>query len=689
MSDLRQIFHRYKEDKIAVYGLGAETERVLAELGQEFQIIGLLDGYQDSGNLFGKPIISVEQAIEAQVKLILVAARPGSCKAIAKRIGNICVANQIDLFDVRGNDLCRICKSSYNFAGQKGMTKQEVWKKIEAADVISFDLFDTLIMRRILFSADVFELVEDKLRQQGIWIEEFSKKRMKSEKELSKYRAPTLTEIYSYMKETYGLSCLKTEEAALLEWQTDCELAVPRKEVCEIFEAANRLGKKVYIVSDSYYSKEQLEILIKHCGIRQYTDVFVSCQYGMGKTQGLFEQFKMLTQGDSYLHIGDDAVADIESAGKDQIKTVQLSSGIDLLEMCGYMGLWDYMDYLSTRIKIGMFVANIFNSPFQFEETGNRIRIDRAFDIGYLFFAPLISDFVIWFYRQVEKEQIGNIFFCARDGYLIKKMYDEIGTRGTSIYFLTSRTAAIRAGVKTKEDIRYVEKMKFSGTLKEQLWERFGIDIDGDSEKTEKKGNRLSDYSQEILERAEKHRKAYDVYIDSLNLGEGDIAFFDFVAKGTSQMYLGRLLKNHLRGFYFLQLDTDSMKKYGLDIVPFYSEEERSSSVIFDDYYILETMLTAPMPSIKEFDENGNPIYAEETRTEESIECFEEMQEGVRDYFKTYLKLCPGERMEIDKRLDEIFLSLLHKIKILERRFMKLQVEDPFFNRTTEIADLL
>ena len=35
VSELEKRFHRYKDSKIAVYGLGAETERVLEEIGQK------------------------------------------------------------------------------------------------------------------------------------------------------------------------------------------------------------------------------------------------------------------------------------------------------------------------------------------------------------------------------------------------------------------------------------------------------------------------------------------------------------------------------------------------------------------------------------------------------------------------------------------------------------------------------
>ena len=95
MSDLSNLLQKYK--KIAIYGLGTETERVLGEIGTEVSVVGLLDGYKKEGELYGFPIISIEKAIQEQIKLILVVARPGSCKAIAQRIGKICAENQIAL----------------------------------------------------------------------------------------------------------------------------------------------------------------------------------------------------------------------------------------------------------------------------------------------------------------------------------------------------------------------------------------------------------------------------------------------------------------------------------------------------------------------------------------------------------------------------------------------------------------
>ncbi len=682
------MFQKYKNSPIAIYGLGAETEKALPELEKDFQVIGLLDGYRESGMMYNKPIISMQQAMESHISLILVVARPGSCKAISKRIGSLCKENQIDLFDVRGRDLGAEKKLTYHFGRTDGITKSRMQQLIIGKGAISVDLFDTLVMRQTLFPEDIFEIVDYQLREKGIIIEDFCKKRLAGEKYLSKYSAPTLTDIYEYMKKTYNIPDMTPHELAELEWMADARMLIPRQEMCALIEEAFRQGKEVYIVSDTYYSKKQIIKMLEKCNITFYTDIFASCEYRTGKTQQLFECLKEKIHGRQCIHIGDDAVADIESAKKHGLAACQVYSGTELLEMTGYLGLWNRAESLADRIKTGMFTARLFNSPFQFEAKERKISVKNANDIGYLFFAPIISDFVIWFKKQIKEHGLHNVWFCARDGYLIKKLYDELDNDRKSVYFLTSRTAAIRAGMEDEEDIRYVANMKFSGTLREQLEERFGITVPEGSIR-EDNGDDLLDYLQEILSKASVNRENYKKYIDGLPVEEGTVAFFDFVAKGTSQMYIERFAGRHLKGLYFLQLEERDMRGKGLDIQSFYREGEQEGSVVFENYYILEAMLTAPLPSVTGFDEKGAPHYAEETRKKEDIECFLAAQNGIIDYFKTYLKLCPETEINGNRELDEIFLGLIHNIAILDRRFLSLKVEDPFFHRNTDMTDLI
>ena len=684
MSVLTEILQKHEGQKTAIYGLGAETEKWLPKLKEKVKIVGLLDSYREEGELYGVPIIPIKQAVEIGVELIIVIARPGSCKAIAKRIGTLCREHQVALVDIYGKDLCEIHQTVYQFLGKKGVTKKELLEKIEKNQVISVDFFDTIFMRLVLFPTDVIELVEADLKQRGIEIHDFVHRRMNSERELSKRSAPNLVQIYTFMLQSQDeREGIEAEELAALEWEIEQKLLIPRQEICNLLAMAKEQGKNIYIISDSYYKKNQLLSLLQQWNLDFCTDIYSSCEFSTGKMQNLFPYVQARIGKESWLHIGDDIAADVESAQKHGLEVCQIYSGMELFEMTGYLGLWESIDGLVSRMKAGMFVAKLFNSPFQFEKKHAVICISSAEDLGYLLFAPIITDFVLWFSEQIDKNGIKNIWFSARDGYLIKKLYDQMRGINDSTYFLTSRTAAIRAGVESKEDIGYIENMRFSGSLWQQMQERFGIEIGKESEVNSKKST--LDYADLILAKAKIQRKNYQTYINKLELKEGEIAFFDFVAKGTCQMYCERLVNHHLHGFYF-QKTGEKLKQEKLDIDAFYGEEEEGIS---ENYDILETILASPEPSILEFNDKGSPVYASENRTQNVLQCLLRLQKGIEGYFQKFLEICPKGKYEVNKKQDELFFKMIYHLQINNLNFKEFQMEDAFFNRMTNITDLL
>ncbi len=682
--------------KVAIYGLSMETEKELPRLKKQYHIIGLLDGFQTDGVLYGQSIISFERAIEEGVEKIIVVARPGSCKAIAKRIGDACKEFGIALFDIRGKDLLAEERVVYDFKDIKGYRYAEFLEQIEKAETVSFDLFDTLVMRRVLLPDDVVELVSARMSERGMALGDFTNQRVAVEKRISQSFAPKLLQIYEEVLRECGrggddVSAVSSPlELAALEYETDRELLIPRRDMIMLFDRAKVLGKRVYITTDTYYNQSQIEGILHDNGIAGYDGLFISCEYGKSKQQGLFEELKKTVGVEKLLHIGDDSVSDIRSAEACGIDCAQIYSGAELCDLLGGLGMLAHSRSLSDRIKAGMVVARLFNSPFQFEDEERKLIIRDAVDVGYLFCAPMINDFVHWFGTQTRELNCGNVWFCARDGFLVKKIYQRWFPDSFSEYFLTSRTAAIRSGVETREDVAYIDSMKFSGETADNLRCRFGMDTAEipDFERDEDEEG-LMRYCKAILHTAEKRRENNRKYIDSLHICEGRIAFFDFVAKGTSQFYVGRLVENPIVGLYFLQMDPEYMKDKHLDIKPFYTEEERESSAIFDSYYVLETLLTSPYPSVDEFDNKGEPIYAKELRSDKDIACFMRAQEGILEYVDVYLSICPKSERKVNKKLDEVMLMLIHNVEIVDRDFLELTVEEPFFNRMTAVTDVL
>ena len=681
MAKIEEILQQNKECKIALYGLGTETERFLKEYGDGISVVGLLDGFREDGEIYGYPIIPMQEAFDQGIRIVIVIARPGSCKAIAKRIGDACREHEVSLFDVRGRDLLVKQNVSYDFCAFNGESKSELIRKIDQAVIVSFDLFDTLIMRKVLTYTNIFDLLEARLTEQGVYIPDFARLRLSAEKECSKENAPTLVDIYEDVLRRAGGSFLSAEELTQMEWELDRSLMLPRYSVCEVFKNAVRQGKRIMITTDSYYREEQIREILASFQIEGYEALLVSCEKGTSKTLKLYDDLLdmngRITSG--ILHIGDDETADIEYARNHGIDTYRIYSGLDLYDLLGGLGAEKEVVCLADRVKAGLFVSRMFNDPFVFEDGDRRLSVSDAFEIGYLCCAPIISDFSIWLRDRVKQERIPQVLFCARDGFLVGRLYRRIDTDTKSYYFLASRTAAIRAGVERDDDISYVDSMKYFGTEEDNLRVRFGIET----------SNIRSGRNEAILKRSGVLRRNYKKYIDKLGVQNADTAMFDFVAKGTTQMYLQKLFEQRIKGFYFLQLEPEFMADKGLDIEPFYTDEEKNTSAIFDNYYILETMLTSPYPQAEEFDEDGNPVYSSETRSEQDIRCFKRAQDGIVAYFDDYISILPETERVQNKRLDEIFLSMVNSVRIEDEEFMSLTVEDPFFGRMTAITDVI
>ncbi len=683
MARIDEALEEYQGQNIALYGLGTETERFLAERGEGLDIAGLLDGFRTDGELYGYPIIPLETAATQGVRLILVIARPGSCKAIKKRIGDFCRKNDIALFDVRGKNLLEETAVNYEFKGIDGYTKADLIKKAADAEIISFDLFDTLITRKIFSYTDLFELLDSRLSGKGISIPRFADLRLSAEKECSKDHSPTLDEIYESVLLRSGCKDVAAAELSEMEWELDSSLMIPRGSVCEFFRSLVKQGKRVVITTDNYYRRDRIESLLSSFELNGYEELLVSCEEGATKTQRLYESLCKLNGGhpEKILHIGDDEFADIECAKKYKLDTFRIYSGSELFELLGGLGIEKHIRSLSDRVRAGLFISRIFNDPFVFEDDDLRLSVADASDIGFLFCAPMITDFTLWMMEKIRQDRVPQVLLCARDGYLIRRLYGIMNEKPDAFYFLASRTAAIRAGMRNEQDLQYVDSMKYFGSEEECLKARFGIDFDG---KPDQKSRRDA-----ILRRSEKLRDNYKKYMDKLGVQDLPTAMFDFVAKGTSQMYLSRLFSEHMKGYYFLQLEPGFMADKGLDIEPFYSEEEKEQSAIFDNYYILETILTSPDPQVVEFDDEGEPKYLDETRSEQDIGCFMRSQEGISEYFRDYITILKESEREQNKKLDELMLSLINNVKINDKEFMSLTVEDPFFGRMTDIKNVI
>lgn len=232
-------------------------------------------------------------------------------------------------------------------------------REIENHDIISFDIFDTLVMRTVYYNKDVFRQMAQQL--DPVWDIDFFTARTQAEYSLSRETYPYIEEIYDDV--VRQCPCLKGQETALIARELALEKAViiPRQDVVAAFEAAKRMGKMVNIVSDMYFHEDTIREILENVGISGYDKLLVSSEYRSSKPQHLFEKYLAELPAGRCLHIGDSWACDILPAGKLGIDTFRLKMSTEIYE---YEENIIPPAELGQRTRVAEYVAKAYNSPF-------------------------------------------------------------------------------------------------------------------------------------------------------------------------------------------------------------------------------------------------------------------------------------------------------------------------------------
>lgn len=663
-------FLQYRDQKIVLYGIGDHTRQIIEKLKQ-YRIVGVLDGIKKDGAIYGVPILDEKQLSKKQADMVVIVARSSNIGIILKRIAKICVGSGIDVLDIQGNHLLKrdvaenrkpVCLPDRN----------GLLQKIREADAVSFDLFDTLILRKLLFPTDIYELMK---KYDGSIPRDFAKNRIKCERELMRERSsPDICEIYEELKKIYGWTDRQKEYYRNLEYDTDCKCMELRWDVFAFYQECLRMGKKIYLITDMYYTIEQISGLLDRFHIRQYEDVLVSCDKKTSKSERLFDIYLEREPEGKKLHIGDDEEADILPARIRGIEACHVLSARRMLEFSCYRKLEFCADSLLEKTAAGCFTAKIFNSPFEMKDGKGIIR--KKEDYGYLFMGPLVLKFCLWLIEKVRGEDVKNILFSSRDGYIIKRVYEYLRENCFSeeelpdaVYLYASRAAYVSMSLYGEEDIRFAYGLAYDGRPEEMLRERFKLSEEEIEEYDEEKYPDFWDYMKKhfdrILKKSALYREHFLEYIlaNHIEINEKSV-YFDFVSSGTCQRCLQRVIRQPLKGYYFSYADS----KYTRDILDieelFHNQFGCVNDSFLCNYYLfLENIFTSAEPTLKEFGAQGKAVFMRESRTKEQLEELAEIHRGIMEFVRDIAgvlnkNLAGGFKKEI---ADRMFAYVLDK----------------------------
>lgn len=690
-------FSGKKNKKIAIYGIGENTKTILAK-AKSYQIVGLFDGIKKGGCIYGFPILDLEDISKKDIDMIVIVARSSNVGVILNRIARFCIDKQIEVYNIQGTDLLNANIDS-EFSSTYFLNKEILLDKIEKADVISFDIFDTLIMRKVWFPADIFEFM---VKRYDTIPEDFPQKRVACERILLKNN-PDIFEIYSELQKIYLWNEKEKDRILELEWKTDRESMILRDAVYDIYRLCCEMGKKVYFISDMYYSKEMIKNILYSFEITDFEDIFVSCQMKTSKSEELFDRYLESVRGKNWLHIGDDDAADIFPAQQRGIDTYHLFSGRQMLEESRYKKVGIYATSSLEKLVIGHFISRMFCNPFAYDN--GRGIISNSKDYGYIFIGPLVLKFCLWMIENAADRQIEKILFSARDGFIFKIAYDYLcqHMRGgeelpQSVYFYASRMAFVNISLFDEKDIRFAYELAYDGTPQDMLSERFRLDkemiIPYDSNIYDTEWSYIKAHMPQILKKAEQCRKNFKKYLKKNHIILSDkMGYFDFVSSGTCQKCLQRTINKKVKGLYFSYIYNKNTY-LALDIDELFHNEFGcvSNQFICNHYLFLENIFSSYEPTLKEFDADGNPVFLEEERTLEHIQELKEIHSGIMEFLQDIVSFLNGNlNDDFDETIADMMFSYILKRNTTYLIDMKIngKLIDAFCKRILDANDIL
>lgn len=524
---------------------------------------------------------------------------------------------------------------------------------IDESKIISFDVFDTLILRKVSNPEDIFRIMEDKLK-----IPDFAKKRvdiqikasLKVERKFN-YPHADIDEIYECISEELNITDI--QKIKELELKIEDESLVCNKEIYKLYEYAINQNKKVIAVSDMYIKKNFINQILKKCGYTSIVHLYISADERKAKFNG--ELFNYVIQSENVmpstiLHIGDNYKSDYQNAKQYGINAYHYRNDIISYDNSN----------LSQSLDKG--INNIINKCY-FNKT---FWFHLGVNVGGSFYLGLLK----WFIESIKEENYDKIYFLSRDGYILYNLMKELGYNNIE-YLYTSRRALLLSGIDRldEDSLNLLPPFTYGQTVKEILdyidcndisaesIKRVGFTGENDRIKNQEdfaKMRRLYiDNEGLVLAACLKERKFTEIYLNKLDILESNSIIFDCGWNGSSQYLLDRtfeLIKyKGTNKFYYAgilnspkakkQLERKAYKSYLFEF-EFNQDIQRE---FLQAIVIPELFFCAPHPSVLKYD-NCGPVYE---KLEFEHEYKEEIYQGILEYVKLSYDYCKNNNIKV------------------------------------------
>lgn len=523
-------------------------------------------------------------------------------------------------------------------------------------NLYSFDIFDTLLTRKVARPTGIFVLMQHILNTDAFYNDipndvktNFYQYRTDAEYYLRRINNLwhdgldiNFDAIYNYMQNTYYLSDNQIQKIKSLEISLELDSVVPIKENIDKIKNLLLQNKKVILISDMYLPPEVIkQILYNADPILSTLKLYLSSELRYMKKNG--ELFKFVkSQEDveykNWVHIGDNSNSDYSQPNK---------LGINVI-LYKYV---DFEDYEKKLLKGG------FHNPAVQLLLGctknlrlNKFKNNDKANLGASLAAPVLYPYISWLLNQSCSRSINRLYFIARDGYILKEITDTIIAQNKlnikTFYTYGSRKAWRLSGLDINNEKLYkqfidmfkYESKKIYSILnidKDKLIEMLPSDLNQYYEL--KNRDKLIEYFtnnkqiiKEALSKNEQQRQNTLKYLkNNIDYSDEKFAFVDLDGSCLTQNCLSHLFDD----FY-----NKPIKSFYYAVTPLCYEAVNLEKYYFSAFkkpmmgHLVELLTRAPHGQTLGYDSNGNPILEQVDEKALMKWNFEDYKRGILEF---------------------------------------------------------
>lgn len=298
-------------------------------------------------------------------------------------------------------------------------------------DVVSFDVFDTLLFRPMAQPTDVFYLIGEKLgimdfKNIRVWAEWDARIKCR---EKHGHMEVTLHDIWANLAEDTGCD---PESGMRLEQEIELALCHANPFMLEVWKRLRDMGKRIIVISDMYLPQGCISRMLDNAGFTGAEKIYVSCELKKNKASGsLFQHVKNELGNVPVLHVGDNPNSDVAMAKR---------FGFDT---CPYPNInhnmllnrpFD-MSYLVGSAYRGIVSAHLYNGSKTYS---------MEYEYGYLYGGLFVVGYCNFIHEYCENHHVDKLLFLSRDGDILKQVYDMMYPGEKTEYVYWSRKAATK-----------------------------------------------------------------------------------------------------------------------------------------------------------------------------------------------------------------------------------------------------